>query len=778
MDSEDGKVFIKHLAYYVRTHEKALANALQLQRRSLPARPNVVGAAPSHSPAPATQYGSSPSSTLAAAFSLPTLAFTSQSVKPVKLSLTPHHLFYLLTRFEELNIGVGPMNVRLENIHSQDSPANYVSFLRDSTRRSRHDSTDSMSVHSVSSVRSVMSGMSSLWNTFGIGGGSSTSKSEKSKAALDADLKYLYSAFTKIPCLKLAPDRKAKLVEGFEEFPFDTAVPLLCFKNVSALEITDIDIRQFFGWDQMAERLRSLSVRRGGIEDVADLIISIVLDDMDKRRRRSSKAQSSPIVSQATNSPGGYQERSGSNSAPPSPKVDSAPLDLVGSAPASHPMSRGPSGSSHGSRPRSSSPVRPSSSRTGTSASHHRSSRMRRSGSGSSHSSSTSTVLPHQGSSTNLSTGTLPSIKWRFLRHLSLADNALTTISTSALAPLAGSLTSLDLSTNLFTAIPDAISILSNLRALNISNNMIDSLHSLTRTPFPAISALNLRANRLTSLAGVERLPSLDRIDLRNNKLVDPTELARLTGAPNMSEVWIAHNPFMKSHPNYRITIFNLFRNTPGYADDITIDGSAPGMVERRSLTDRVAELPKPTASAPISTPTLASTKIAPLDVKKSEDPQLVKRESEKSVHLVTSGQVAKAKKRSGRRRVVELTRDEPSPYEDSLSPITPSPIAQVSSSTRSMPSTEPDGASQRVAARGDETQNYVLRGAPLQSEQINWEVRGDEYKKRIEALKNEVGSGWLTVLSEEGWDAQASHPRHYSTETITPPKQVQASMT
>lgn len=70
----------------------------------------------------------STSSVWAAALSLPSLTFTSPTLKPAKLTLTPHHLFYLLSRFEDLNIAVGPMNVRLENIHTDASPTNYVSF--------------------------------------------------------------------------------------------------------------------------------------------------------------------------------------------------------------------------------------------------------------------------------------------------------------------------------------------------------------------------------------------------------------------------------------------------------------------------------------------------------------------------------------------------------------------------------------------------------------------------------------------------------------------------
>ncbi|KAK4695895.1 hypothetical protein P7C71_g1930, partial [Lecanoromycetidae sp. Uapishka_2] len=295
MDSEDGQIFVKNLAQFVRTHEKALANALQL-RRQAPKNGQSSSLVEDASPTKVSDYqnsnsSSSASSALAAALSLGSLSFSSHNIKPAKLALTPHHLYYLLDRFEDLGIPIGPMNVRLENIHTEASPANYVSFLGQSQgARSRSDRD---SIHSVSSVRSVMSG---LWPGFGLGSSSSAGRTEKAKVQLLTDLKYLYSAFTKIPCLRLSPDRKARLIGGYEEFPFDTAVPLLAFKNVSALEVCDVDFRQFYGWDRMAEQLRSLTVKRSNLDDPTDLFVNIVLDDMEKRRRRSSKASNFPVL--------------------------------------------------------------------------------------------------------------------------------------------------------------------------------------------------------------------------------------------------------------------------------------------------------------------------------------------------------------------------------------------------------------------------------------------------------------------------------------------------
>lgn len=503
MDSEDGQFFIKvyflhhsetlshnssfvfqNLAHFVRTHEKALANALQLRRQQAPkhgSSANALGAvgssgtpgSPTSTHPPSSASSATTSSTLAAALSLPYLTFASHNIKPAKLALTPHHLFYLLSRFEDLGINIGPMNIRLENLHADTSAANYVSFLSQA-QRPKGRGSDSGSIHSVSSVRSVMSGMSSLWANFGLGAGGAAARTEKQRLAVEADLKYLYSAFTKIPCLRLAPDRRARLIEGYEEFPFDSAVPLVAFKNISALEISDIDIRQFYGWDKMAEQLRSLTVKRAGVDDVADLLINIVLDDMDKRRRRSSKNQMSPTTTWGTSSSPRrsptlpHAELVKSNSAPGSPDDRAHIEEGDMSANLSRSGSDGAKSPTKG-RPRSSSPVRPNSSRNPSTHGHLRGSyKVKRSGSGSSHSSMSESWHNSRGSSSNLlSMGILPPSKWRFLKHLSLADNGLTSISAISLAPLANTLHSLDLSSNLFAQIPDCLASLTALRALN-----------------------------------------------------------------------------------------------------------------------------------------------------------------------------------------------------------------------------------------------------------------------------------------------------------------------
>ena len=770
----------------MRTHEKALANALLLRRQS----PKNGQAAGQNREIPPTHIGTYQSSaptisapaSFATALSLGTLNFASQNIKSAKLTLTPHHLFYLLSRFEEIGISIGPMNVRLENIHADASPANYVSFLSQSQRskgRSDRDST-----HSVSSVRSVISGMSALWSSIGINSSNNAAKTEKNKAQMLTDLKYLYSAFTKIPCLRLSPDRKARVIRGYEEFPFDTAVPLLAFKNLSVLEVCDVDFRQFFGWDRLAEQLRSLTVKRGNVEDPTDLLTGIVLDDMDKRRRRSSKAQSSPVLSWPLSPSTRYCELGRFNSTPASPVVDDK-LAQSTSPQRTHLLHGEADGVTSEDRPRnkSISPSRPTSSRQENSFRYPRagSTKIKRSGSGSSNSSSHSVGQYRPGSSSNLLTTTiLPASKWRFLRHLSLADNSLTAMTHFSLSPLANTLHSLDLSSNLFMEIPDNLATLTALRALNLSNCMIESLHSLSRNPLPAITALNLRANRLGSIAGVERLLSLERLDLRENKMQDPMEAARLTGIPDIREIWITGNPMVKSHGNYRVIIFNLFRATPGFVEDIMLDASGPGYSERRQLKDRVSEpesvpvvKPVPTNDMNISTSVRSPT----LKVDGSTE-ELTGEGLQRPAPQTTQSEIATSssrRKKGPRRRIVDLSREDiqctihheaPSSEAPSSTFVAPGDGSENSSLPKGRHDLSPSRgliglSSSRPTNLISSISSPLVRGSPepsnhgrlLATDLQKLNLNGEAYRQKVEALKSEVGNNWLSVLSEEGWN-------------------------
>ncbi|PSS00971.1 hypothetical protein BD289DRAFT_285337 [Coniella lustricola] len=807
MDSEDGELFVKQLAGFVRTHEKALANSLQLRKQNGPrhgASHSVSSistnglSSPTVPDRPATSSASS-SNGLASALSFGSLNFTSQSTKSAKLALTPHHLFYLLSRFEELGIPVGPMKVRLENLHDTTSSANYVSFLSQS-QRTQTGTSEVGSIRSVSSIRSVVSGMSALWSNFGIGANISAARMEKQKAALQADLKYLYSAFTKIPCLRLSPDWRARLIKGYEEFPFDSAVPLYVFKNCQALEVCDIDFRQFFGWDRMADQLRSLTLKRACIENPADLLVDIVLDDMDKRRRRTSKQQKSPSTPWPANSsprrsmtfvtPAELQK---ATSTPGSPGSQQAELTIgsLGSETAFEDDNAArysrrksvavttiepPKSPTKSSRPRSHSPRRPTGSRHGSY--HVRGShKLQRSGSGSSNSSLSDSWYQARGSMSNFpSTVILPSTKWRFLRHLSLAENSLTSIPATSFIPLANTLYSLDLSNNLFKEIPDSLATLTALRALNLSKCMIESLHSLTRNPLPAITALNLRENHLESLAGIERLYPLERLDLRDNCLKDPVELARLTNIPEIREIWVEGNPFTKTHKDYRITIFNLFRQSPGYTEDILIDMMGPTSSEKKYLIERTKEpLPVPVIKPPV--PEMKVVDVSKPTIVYDAPPKAAAARKERPSPQTVASEIntssTRSRRRAPKRRIVDLADNKPLPprptFEEDSPPIVTSPdysykishapeIHQINNVTpenrNSGPRIVPRIDTSTVPKLPPVVPTEDLTASSSWTDGNRWDMASELYRRKIDTLRSNVGDGYLGALREERWDA------------------------
>ncbi len=385
-----------------------------------------------------------------------------------------------------------------------------------------------------------------------------------------------------------------------------------------------------------------------------------------------------------------------------------------------------------------------------------------------------------------LAMGILPASKWRFLKHLSLADNSLTAIPASSLGPLSNTLHSLDLSSNLFTQIPDSLANLTALRALNLSHCMIDSLHSLTRNPLPAITALNLRANRLQSMAGIEKLYPLERLDLRDNRLTDPLELARLTGIPEIREIWVEGNPFVRTHRNYRITIFNLFRKTPGYTEDVTIDASGPTYTEKRYLIERV---PVP-AAVPVVKPPVppmpAVDVVKPAIIYDSpREPALLRKE--RPMPAATASEVnttSTRRRRAPKRRIVDLATNDPHARSDlSQPPVIHSDVSAALADDHYRISYPPETNQASPGALADSPlpnlhapeipridtsvipqfppvyASHESQGAWKESQ--DWDVGGEMYRRKIEALRDQVGNGYLSVLSEEGWDP-GRHPPHY----------------
>lgn len=217
--------------------------------------------------------------------------------------------------------------------------------------------------------------------------------------------------------------------------------------------------------------------------------------------------------------------------------------------------------------------------------------------------------------------------KWRFLQYLALPENGLTDVGDAI--GIASSLRALNLSHNALTVIPASLTTLPRLQSLNIAYNRIESLEFLWEYELPGLRTLVLRGNRIRSLAGIERLLSLERVDLRDNALSEPLDLAVMTRITRLRQLWVTGNPLCRTHSSsYRVTIYNLFRQDAGSSanvsgSDILLDDSLPGLLERRGLVEFAtkamaapAQEPAPTPAPVLAAPSLGPTQSsAPVDL-------------------------------------------------------------------------------------------------------------------------------------------------------------------
>lgn len=169
----DGEVYIHNLATFIKSHEIQLANAL-LAYKKLNSNLKEVAEHPKHSQSKIDNTigstnsncdsnnnfiintSSSPNSAATSdvnkvanhdvisdkntsfSASSPTDYNTKPDVeeelskelsKPVRLSLSLHHLYFILGKFKDLGIHIGPMNLRLDSMDA-DNTSNYVSFFK------------------------------------------------------------------------------------------------------------------------------------------------------------------------------------------------------------------------------------------------------------------------------------------------------------------------------------------------------------------------------------------------------------------------------------------------------------------------------------------------------------------------------------------------------------------------------------------------------------------------------------------------------------------------
>jgi hypothetical protein len=238
----------------------------------------------------------------------------------------------------------------------------------------------------------------------------------------------------------------------------------------------------------------------------------------------------------------------------------------------------------------------------------------------------------------------------------------------------------------------------------------------------------------------VEKLLSLEHLNVQDNQLKDPTETARLTGIPNLKRIWVKRNPYTKLYPDHRITTFNLFRKTPGYVDDIVIDESGPGYSERKQLVERAPEIERQLAQPAIR---IAEHPIIVRDV-----------EPTKSIPTATAELSTNStrRKKAPRRRIVDLAKDESFariPDEDIAATI-PASNPVLDRTLQAMSTSPSQHAPDSSTSSNDDAHKASINSLGDVSDENN--EQDDDYRAKIEALRQEFGSNWLSALGDQNW--------------------------
>ncbi|RKP32567.1 hypothetical protein METBISCDRAFT_11815 [Metschnikowia bicuspidata] len=485
--SIEGDVYIQRLATYIRRNEEALANGLLCFSKTR----------------------------------------TLSKVKPLRPSFTIHHLYYVTERIanSSLDVHIGALNIKLDTPNHEPT---FISFMANKARNQRNFDSDAKSITSINSVKSIVSSASLYWMSF------SFSKDPK---IIQKDVKYLYSSFTKIPCLVLSPHTEINSIDGYEEYPCDTCLPLRMFKNLQVFELFEYEPHEVYGWHTLSEKLRILIIRKTKVSDLAEILFSLVIDDENGRSSFSSSRQSRKL-----------------NTAFSFNMLESSHMSM------GHTRSR-----LERTLP---SPLLPPRSRK------------------------ESTQGTKEARQKHLNTGCnymrhpkLSETKWHYLKQLTVSESIINTILPHAFEPLAN-LAKLNLAGNLLDDLPDGLYHLQNIKYLNFADNFIKDLKKLPLN-LKHLTIINLNNNKLECIEGIQRLTSVQKIDLRRNKLSSVAQLrglVQLVSLPSsqLDNVHLSSNKLPRS---YRADLFNLF-NGAKPENNVKIDDSRPGYFESAILLD------------------------------------------------------------------------------------------------------------------------------------------------------------------------------------------------
>ncbi|KAF8706288.1 Leucine rich repeat, partial [Rhizoctonia solani] len=707
VETEAGDDYVRRWATFIRTHEQRLAGA------GYGRRPN----------------GSQQPSALPNLLSWVGLA--SAPDPGMVLTTDLHHIFYLLMRFEALELPVGPLEVKLLN------PTRPISFA---SQLATGDRADAVSIRS-SSAMSTMSRLSL--------GGSWWSRSEP--PPVDAELKYIYSSFTKLPALSIK-QAGLKLIAELAQDPLtDQVIPFDVFKNLQSLELLDVDPRAVLGWDRLADNLRSLTIKRSGLEDVSDILIDAVVDD--PLRREGKVAPRRRRIHRPSSSTSSRQSSWRASQLPPTVPEDPVPEPSE------------PDPENDGIPPPTISP--------------HKWSRLRRL----SFADNGLTFFP-----------TAPLANLVNVTHLDLSSNLLVAVP-SGLGALYN-LVSLNLSDNMIESVLGIYATLGSITNLDLSKNRLESLCGLER--LRALERVDLRLNHVEESAEVGRLvglPNILNISIQGNPFTENEDEYRAR----------CFEYFLKEGKS-----ITLDGTPPSFYErrSITVSGPEPPPIEPapapspnvvavsgpkpppppKSKPTPTSTTPSPSPASPPPPMTAAAvspkpvihhhnkprkrkpTRIVDLDdigessgtsvVHSRETSNEILSHSPQSISLLGTGTSPKLSSspgsihRSRERGQRPTPHAMPSTIREEAEPATPSievkpsrPSAHRRQTSASSVGSKPTGS--KAAKRRARASASVYEPGPTVTDEQRFDD-AEAFRRKMEALRAEVGDGWLKVLSQQ----------------------------
>ena len=729
MEPEPGDEYVRRTAEYIRTHEAGLAAAVPLRRRPAKAPPSSEVSVFN----PLGWFSYDPSAVA--------------NAKPVILAFDFHHLFYLLMRMEALGFEVGSLDIKVDD---PSRPMNYISLPTNGDR------SDALSFVSLRSSLSAVSRLSLGGGWFG----------RPVPPSLDAELKYIFRSFSVLPALSLHAPEPKLIAELAKDSSIENALPLQAFKNLQTLQCIDIDPRIILGWDNLSRSLRSLTVKRSGLEDVSDIFIGAVKDDQARREGRVSALKSRQFSR-------GISRRSSLHS---TKLPESVPEDVEEDDADSHPPLDTP-------KPPPSPELPPS----------------------------CWSLLRHLCLADNALTF-LPTTFLSYLTsvtHLDLSSNLLVSVPPGLSALY--NLVYLNLSDNMIDTVLSIYTNLGGVVTLNLSHNRLESICGLER--LYALERVDLRDNIIEESAEVGRLatlPNISEVLVEGNPLVEieegyrircfdyfskekksilldgsppgfyekryltspPPEQMTSTRPPSVaasppvvavggpsrfnggahaqgSSLRASPNSSPASHPSHPASPHLAAGQVRGRkrknkrivdldggqdASDVASVKSVPRQAASRtkSPTKRSAApapMPAPVSKAvqPQPTPTFAPTQPrAPPSIFPSPIPS------------VQPTAVVKPKSRHSR----HMTEFTPSPVDDAFAPLPEGRMGPGLAHRKSSTLTRAQARRARMSAS-------VYEPGPAAKEEGQFGSEADAFRARIEALRSDMGEGWLKVFNQ-----------------------------